>query len=136
MQPVKIPNSALIVIADGVGARLFRNDGTPEKLMLRQERRLIPTDPPDGGPSGSRPEEQTAKQTAEATFSKKLANVLHEPTLAGTYDAFVLVADPQSLGQIRDALDASVKAKLILTLNKELSGHSVKDIERQLHLAG
>lgn len=129
---VGIPNGALIVIADGVGARFLRNDGSAESLLLRQEGHLSLKDPADGGPSGHRPEEQSAQQSIEATFSKQLAHALHEQSLSGTYETLVLVADPQSLGQIRGILDASVKAKLILILNKELSRHSLKDIAELL----
>lgn len=125
---IKIPSGALIVVADGVGARFLRNDGSAENLLLRQEAHLTPKNPVDGGPSGSRPEEQSLQQTAEATFSKQLAHTLHEQSLSGAYEVLVLAADPQSLGQIRGVLDPSVKAKLILTLNKELSRHSLKDI--------
>ena len=32
----KIPENALIVVADGEGARLFRNQGTPTSISLHQ----------------------------------------------------------------------------------------------------
>jgi len=127
-----IPADALIVVADGRGARLFRNQGSAHELSLKQESSLKPKHLMEEGPSGSRPEEQSPQQTDEATFSKQLANMLHTQLEEKKYKALVLIADPQSLGQIRDAMHASVKQSLVLSLNKELTGHSLLEIEKAL----
>lgn len=67
------PHNALIMIADGGKAILFRTQGTSGELSLREEKRLSPENLLDEGPSGSRPEEQTLQQTDEAIFAKQLA---------------------------------------------------------------
>ncbi len=69
-----IPDHALVVVADGRGAILFRNEGSTGEVSLREERRLSPKNLRDEGPSGSRPTEQTPRQTDEATFAKQLAD--------------------------------------------------------------
>lgn len=130
-----IPNDALIVVADGRGAKLFRNTGSAEKLALKLDSLLLPKDLEDDGPSGSRPEEQTPNQTDEATFAKQLANKLNALSQSKSYVSLVLIADPQSLGQIRGVLHDSVKNKILLSLNKDLTNHTLNGIEAVLRNA-
>lgn len=127
-----IPKNALIVIADGRKAILLRNHGSGGEVSLKEERRLSPKDLRDDGPSGSRPEDQTPRQTDEATFAKQLANTLRTMKLSGAYESLVLVADPQTLGQLRDTMHKEVEASLVLTLAKDLTNHSVAEIAKAL----
>ena len=43
-----------------------------------------------------------------------------------------LVADPQTLGQLRDAMHKSVEESIAFSLAKELTNHSVPEIEAAL----
>jgi len=99
---------------------------------LREERRLSPKDLLDDGPSGARPDEQSPRQTDEANFAKQLAETLYKMNQAGAFKALVLVADPQTLGQFRDAMHKTMEASLVLTLDKDFTNHSVRDIEQAL----
>jgi len=123
-----IPHNTLVVVADGRGALLLRNTGKPAEVTLRQERKLAPTNLDDDGPSGSRPEDQTQSQTDEATFAKQLSLTLNRMKLDGEFDQLVLVADPQTLGQIRPILHKTVEAALIRSLAKDLTNHTLDDI--------
>ncbi|AVT80899.1 host attachment family protein [Rhodopseudomonas palustris] len=123
-----IPHNALVVVADGRGAILLRNAGKPAEVTLRHERKLEPTNLDDDGPSGSRPEDQTKSQTDEATFAKQLTNTLNKMKLDGEFDQLVLVADPQTLGQIRPILHKTVEASLIRSLAKDLTNHPLDQI--------
>lgn len=127
-----IPKNALIVVADGRKAILLRNQGAGGEVSLNEERRLSPKDLKDDGPSGSRPEDQTPRQTDEVTFAKQLANTLRTMKLSGAYESLVLVADPQILGQLRDTMHKEVEASLVLTLAKDLTNHSVAEIAKAL----
>ncbi|WP_022724184.1 host attachment family protein [Rhodopseudomonas sp. B29] len=122
-----IPHNTLVVVADGRGALLLRNAGKPTDVSLRQERKLEP-DPAENGPSGSRPEDQTKSQTDEATFAKQLSHTLNKMKLDGEFDQLVLVADPQTLGQIRPILHKTVEASLIRSLAKDLTNHPLDQI--------
>ena len=128
----QIPHDALIVIADGGGATLFRNAGSAADLSLKEERKLAPKDLIDDGPSGSRPEEQTPRQIDEATFAKQLTQALYKMKHGNKFSNLVLVADPQTLGQMRSTMHKTVEASLVLTLDKDLTNHSVADIEKAL----
>jgi protein required for attachment to host cells len=124
-----IPTATLVVVADGSKAIQPRNEGPGSQVSLRGGRRLSPTNLLYDGPSGSRPEEQTQCQTDKATFAKQLAEVLRKLVETGAFEALVLVADPQTLGQIRDAMHRSVDETLLFTCNKELTDRSVAQIE-------
>lgn len=127
-----IPHKALIVIADGGKAIFFRNigkDGAP--VALHEEKRVTPKDLQ--GPSGSRPEEQSPSQTEEATFAKQLADTLNTMKGVNGFDSMVLVADPQTLGQLRDAMNKTVADSIVLSLSKDLTNHSTNDIAAALN---
>ncbi len=131
-EAVWVPNDSLVIVADGESARVFRVNRKGDDLRLQESERLTPQDTPDGGPAGHRPPEQTAQQTGEATFAKQLANYLNQMALAGKFDVLVLIADPQTLGQIRGLLHAEVISRLKADIAKTLTNSPVADIEAQL----
>ncbi len=47
----------------------------------------------------------------------------------GSFSRLVLVADPQTLGQLRDTMHKSVEASIAFTLDKELTNHSAQEIK-------
>ena len=128
-----IPQKALVVIADGRKAILFRNTGKPGIVELHEEIRLTPKDLSDSGPSGARPEEQTPNQTDEATFAKQLADKLYTMKHGGEFDAMVLAADPQTLGQMRDAMHKTVLDSIVVSHPKDWTNHSTGDIAAALN---
>jgi protein required for attachment to host cells len=132
---VSIPQQTLVAVADGHQAILFRTHGAGDALSLSEERRLSPQNLASEGPSGNRPEEQTDRQTDEATFAKQLAQALFSMKQANKYEHLVLVADPQTLGQLRDAMHKTVAASIILSLDKALTNHSTNDIADLLRKA-
>jgi protein required for attachment to host cells len=75
----------------------------------------------------------TPAQTTEATFAKKLAQSLQTMRAANGFDSLVIVADPQTLGQIRGALHKTVEASVIRTISKDLTNHSVAQIRAALN---
>lgn len=128
-----LPHNALVVVADGHGAILLRNTGPGDgNVVLREERRLSPKNLRDEGPSGSRPEEQTPQQTDEATFAKQLAQALYKMKADGEFETMVLVADPQTLGQMRDAMHKTLAAAILRSLPKDLTNHSTEEIAQAL----
>ena len=127
-----IPAKALILVADGAKAILFRNTGKPGEVSLQEERRLTLSDFDNDGPSGARPGGQTPKQTGEATFAKKLAQSLHTMRAANAYEALAIVADPETLGEIRQAMHKTVEASVVHSIPKDLTNHSVAEIAAAL----
>ena len=130
-----VPPDALIVVADGAKAILLRNTGTGSELALKEEKRITPKSlsaESGQGPSGSRPGDQTIHQTEEATFAKQLADALYAMRHKGDYKQIVLIADPQTLGQMRECLHKEVEASMVFTLSKDYTNQSVADIQKAL----
>lgn len=130
-----IPPDALVVVADGAKAILLRNTGTDSDLSLKEERRVTPKSlSAEGsqGPSGTRPGDQTVNQTEEATFAKQLADALYAMRHKGDYKQLVLIADPQTLGQMRECLHKEVEASMVFTLSKDYTNQSLIDMQKAL----
>ena len=108
-----IPDDAMVVVADGESARVFRNIGRRGVLTLREDETLTAKHLSNDGPSGHAPHEQTGKQTDEATFAKQL--------------------DPQTLGQMRPQLHKETVQRMYAEHAKTLTNASLHDIEKALH---
>jgi protein required for attachment to host cells len=127
-----IPQDALVVVADGGKAILLRNTGTGGALALSEERRLTLKDFVNDGPSGAGLEDQSPHETGEATFAKQLAKTLDKMFDQNAFKSVVLIADPHTLGQLRDALHKNVDKAVAFTLSKDYTNHSVKQITESL----
>lgn len=128
-----IPSNTLVVVADGTGARLFRNVGEKGELSLRQDDVMEPI--PMNGPSGSAPSDMSSKQLEEATFAKQLAEWLNAGALKNAYADLVLIADPHTLGRVRPLLHKETESRLVSELAKTLTNAPLSDIERSLSAA-
>jgi protein required for attachment to host cells len=127
-----VPHNALVVVADGVGARFFRNSGHPLKIALSPDGSFKPDRLTGSGPSGKQPPEATRQETDEATFAKQLAAELNRRALSHDFEAVVIVADPQTLGQIRPLLHKEVSSRLTAEHHKTLTNASIEDIQKAL----
>jgi protein required for attachment to host cells len=127
-----IPQGALVVVADGGGARIFRNVGEGRTLTLRQDELLTPQNVNDEGPSGSQPTELRGNEAEEALFAKQLARRLNDGALKDQYASLVLVADPQTLGQMRPLLHKETQARMHGEVAKTLTNAPIGDIEKAL----
>ena len=128
----KIPAGTLVVVADGEGARVFRNIGNDQALTLQQQDLLELMNMNDDGPAGLMPAESTGRQLDEATFAKQLANRLNDGALKDRYAHLVLIADPQTLGQMRPLLHKETEQRLVAEIAKTLTNSPLEDIERAL----
>lgn len=129
----KLPAGTLVVVADGTKARLFRNVGDQNDISLRQEDLMDASSMDLQGPSGVAPPQQTPQQTNEATFAKHVARRLNDGALGGDYAHLVLVADPQTLGQMRPQLHKETLDRLVGEVAKTLTNSPLEDITRALH---
>lgn len=126
-----IPDQALVVVADGGKALLLRRTGTGPAVSLREESRLDAKSLAAQGPAGARPD-QSPKQTGEATFVNELAHHLLTMRQQNRFEALVLVADPQTLGQLRSAIHKTVEQAVAFSISKDLTNHPLKAIESAL----
>jgi protein required for attachment to host cells len=128
----RIPTDTLVVVADGEGARIFRNHGDEAAVSLHQYDVLELMNMNDDGPAGSMPSESSGKQVDEATFAKQLAHGLNQGALTQQYQHLVLVADPGTLGRVRPLLHKEVMQRMVAEVGKTLTNSPLEDIERAL----
>lgn len=137
-----LPEDAWVIVCDGRKALYLKNAGSrqaPRLEVLRKEVQENPkntdqaTDAPgrrSDGPSGHRSamEPTDFHGQAETRFAQDLAAELYAKAHAGAFDALVLVAAPQVLGDLRAALHDEVRAKLLAEVPKTLTNHPVAEI--------
>ncbi|MEX0369925.1 MAG: host attachment family protein [Tateyamaria sp.] len=85
----------------------------------------------DGGPGHKSAVNDTDwHDLAKDRFAKDLADMLYEDAHKGAFDKLVLVASPQVLGVLRDALHEEVINKVAADIPKTLTNHPVDKIEK------
>jgi protein required for attachment to host cells len=132
---MNLQDKTSILIASGEIAKLFRANGNGENYSLEHVKDLVPGHLADDGPAGKSPPDESDKELNEATFSKHLANYLYHSVHSGKIKSLVLVADPDSLGEIRPLLHKEVENVLKVDLAKTLINSPVDDIEKALKAA-
>lgn len=127
-----LPDNTLVVVADGIGARFFRHHGRDSSPSLSSESEFKPSSLFDDGPSGKRPPESSHQETDEATFAKQLAHELYRLAHKHEFPGLVLIADPQTLGQIRPVLHKEVTDLLLVDIDRTLTNASTLEIQQAL----
>ena len=138
-----------ILIADGARARVIESAGSGHGLAevkgldLRADHRpsheIMSDRPPRShesvGPARHAVEPRTdPHRELKRTFAHLLAQVLDERLARHEFDRLVLVAPPQFLGDLRNALSNKLRAALIGELAKDLI--KLPDSELASHLSG
>jgi protein required for attachment to host cells len=142
-----LPHNALILVADGRKMLFFRNHGDESHIDLRTEAhdarryqrkdREIKTDAPGTakqsfGFGRSTYEETDFQQQEEDRWIKDAADELKARVLRNDFDALAIVAPPKALGVLKKCLHKEVEKRIVCTVNKEMSGRPVPDIEALL----
>ena len=142
-----LPHDALVLVADGRKMLFFRNHGDENQIDLRTEAhdqrvdrkdREIKTDAPgitqqSFGYGRSTYEETNFKQQEEDRWIKDAADELKTRVLRGDFEALAIVAPPKALGVLKKSLHKEVERRIVCTVNKEMSGRPIPDIEALLN---
>ena len=143
-----LPHNALVLVADGRKILFFRNHGDENQIDLRTEAhdarryqrkdREIKTDAPGTtkqsfGYGRSTYEEPDFHQQEEDRWIKDAADELKTRVLRGDFEAVAIVAPPKALGVLKKCLHKEVQRRIVCTVNKEMSGRPVPDIEALLN---
>jgi protein required for attachment to host cells len=142
-----LPNNALVLVADGTKVLFLRNHGDENQIDLRTEAhdqredrkdREIKTDAPGTtkqsmGYGRSTYEEPDFQQQEEDRWIKDAADDLKARVLRNDFDALAIVAPPKALGILKKSLHKEVEKRIICTVNKEMSGRPIPDIEALLN---
>lgn len=142
-----LPNNALVLVADGTKVLFLRNHGDENQIDLRTEAHdqredrkdgEIKTDAPgstqqSGGYGRSTYEEPDYHQQEEDRWIKDAASDLKARALRNDFDALAIVAPPKALGTLRKELHKEVERRIVCSVNKEMSGRPIPDIEALLN---
>jgi protein required for attachment to host cells len=146
-----LPHNALVLVADGTKMLFLRNHGDGNQIDLRTEAhderedrkdRELKTDSPgtaavlkaSGGADVFRPaySETDFHQQEEDRWIEAAAEELKTRALRNDFDALAIVAPPKALGHLRKCLHKEVEKRIVCTVNKEMSGRPIPDIEALL----
>jgi protein required for attachment to host cells len=141
-----LPNNALVLVVDGRKMLFFRNHGDENQIDLRTEAhderadamdRDLRTDAQGSKTSswgGSRDTtgETDFHQQEEDAWVKEAAEELKKRVLRNDFDALAIIAPPKALGTLRKELHKEVERRVVCTVNKEMSGRPLPDIEALL----
>ena len=125
-----LSHHALVVVADGKKAVLFRNTAK-RGIELEELERIGPTNLEDES-QGRQPDETTPRDEDEATFAKQLAERLNHMVLQNKVDAVAVVADPSTLGVMRKHYHKMLEQKIVKEVAKTLTHATPDEIARAL----
>lgn len=137
-----IPNKSHILVMDGSKMFLFRNDGGPANpeltIIEHREQDSAPTQeqgssgPGTGfqsfGSARSSYEQTDFHQQDEDRFAVEAAEMLKDEVLAHRIDALIIVAAPQTLGELRKNFHTEVEKRVIGQISKNVAGHPTDQI--------
>ncbi len=149
MPRMKIANGTWILVGDGRKAMVLRNDGLAEAPDLHCIATREKANPPTGDhgsaapgrPSVSRGVARSAMEAAdwndleERRFAASLAADLNAAAHDGRYEHLIVVAPPRILAELRQDLSSEAKARLQAEIDKDLTRHTIADIETILMAA-
>ncbi|MBO9622906.1 MAG: host attachment protein [Sphingomonas sp.] len=148
---MRVPHDAMIVVADGRKMLLLRNEGDATIPNLQVEKKVVDKHNPDhneqatdlaGGAMGTRTagaqwgggnmEEVDFHQQEEDRFAAETAALLKERALRNEFESLIIVAPPRTLGELRKHYHKEVSERITAEIGKDLTGHTVPQIEQLL----
>ncbi|UZK69893.1 host attachment family protein [Sphingomonas sp. S1-29] len=144
---MQVPHKAFVVVADGRKMLFLRNEGDAVHPNLVVERVREQDNPPDrehgtdtpgraasagSGTARSSFEETDFHQLEEDRFAAHTADLLKKRALTNDFETLIIVAPPKTLGELRKHYHKEVQTRLSGEIDKDLTGHSVADIEKAL----
>ena len=147
MNKLTIPHDAWVFIGDGQKALFLRNDGDEKFLNLKAERVFAEDNPSaheqgtdhpgravKGGGRRSSVEMTDWHELEKHHFAQRTAAAMEQIVRARNVKALIIVAPPRTLAELRHAFHSDVKSRIVAEINKDLTKHTVAEIER--HLVG
>jgi protein required for attachment to host cells len=137
---MKVPHNADVAVVDGERFRLMRNTGPifePKLELVAEPSFRIPV-PGAESRSDDRGTLTTAgSQTdlAEVTHGAAVVEWLNARALKGEIEQLVIVADPRTLGEMRQHYHKVLRQKIVAELPKELTWESPQAIAETIAAA-
>ncbi len=133
----QLPKVTSVAVADGERLKLFRNVGNlnnPNSIALPSSHVLS-----DNKGSGARHQSSSGNpdnsQVEEDSFAAGIAELLSRQVLDGKVTDLIVIAAPRTLGELRKHYHQKLSAALAGEISKDLTGHSMQDIEKAIAAA-
>lgn len=150
MPRMKIANGTWILVGDGRRAMVLRNEGLAESPNLHCIATRENDNPPTREQGSDAPGRAFASVGAmrssvdttdwhdqeERRFAASLAADLNAAAHEGRYQHLIVVAPPRILAELRQDLSGEARACLRAEIDKDLTRHTIADIETILLAAG
>jgi protein required for attachment to host cells len=140
-----LPHDAFVFVGDGRKALFLRNAGDAKFPNLVTERVFADANPATHEQGSDKPgrsfasAHSTQRSAMESTdwheieehrFVQRVSAAFETLVRENGAAALVIVAPPRTLSGLREALHGDVKARLIGEIDKDLTKHPVREIER------
>ncbi len=133
-----------VLVTDSEKALFLRNETDGQNPFLVVVTKQTQDNPPtreqaancpgrsDDGPSTHRSAVQDTDWHALAKhrFASDLADILYERVYKGAFERLVIVADPATLGSLREELHKEVSDTIVGEVDKTLTNHPLDEIEK------
>ena len=131
---MQLPKDSTVAVADGEKLVMLRNAGdelNPELTLLPDAAVDDENKRASGGhqSSSGNPDES---QVSEDGFAVGVADMLNKQALNGSIAKLVIIAAPRTLGEMRKHYHSKLTTMLIGEIAKDLTGHSVSDIQKAI----
>ena len=129
-----LPTDTYVAVADGEKLNLFRNTGTESELKLTaaSDQDVETVSGAGSSSSSANPDDTSAE---EAGFATGIVDMLNKRVLANKFSKIVIIASPKTLGEMRKHYHKKLEEALVGEIAKDLTGHSIADIEKSIHAA-
>jgi protein required for attachment to host cells len=127
-----LPTDTIVAVADGEKLHLFRNTGTETELSLA----AAPTEDVEsasgsGGHNNSSANPDQSRSD-ENDFATGIVGMLNAQVLTNKFSDIVIIAAPKTLGEMRKHYHKKLGDALVGEIAKDLTGHSIADIEKTI----
>lgn len=147
---MRVPHNAFVLVADGRKMLFLRNEGDAEFPNLQVAKKRVDVNPAtqdqvtdmadpasstrtpgaNWGSGGGEPTD--VHQIEEDRFAADTAGLLKDWALRNEYESLIVVAPPKTLGELRKHYHVEVSNRLAGEIDKDLTGHTVPQIEEAL----
>lgn len=132
---MKLPANAHVAVVDGQNFLLMRNAGTTTEPVLQSEGR--PDVDETNKDAGKREHESAHTRGGEphdrAAHAAGVADWLNHEVLTHNIDQLLVIADPDTLGEMRRHYHKQLKQALVGEVAKTMTGRRPAEIVRALH---
>lgn len=132
---MKLPHKAHVALVDGENFTLFRNTGKPFEPKLEKE--ANPDLDPTNFSAGVRHQDHIGQklgrtQLDELAHGAAAAEWLNSKAISGDIEQLLIIADPKTLGEMRQHYHSELEQRLVGEIDKTLTGAPTQDVEKAI----